>query len=70
MAKYTKEQIEKYRAEYQAEIHRLNDEPGGEPLSAEDLDIALNRYSDESIIDFMRQEIPPKNVAYIQMFYS
>jgi len=70
MAKVSKEQIEKYRADYQAEIRRINDEPGGEPLSAEDLEIALNRLSDESIIDLMRQEIPPKNVAYIQMYYN
>ncbi len=67
--KPTKEQIEQYRLDYQEEIRRLNDEPGGEPLSVEDLEIALT-LSDESIIDLMRQQVPPQKRAYIQMYYN
>lgn len=70
MAKYSKEEIEKYRAEYQAEIRRINNEPGGRPLIESELENALNSLSDMSIKDLIRQQVPPETRAHIQMYYN
>jgi hypothetical protein len=67
--KPTQEEIEQYRQNYQAEVRRINDEPGGEPLSGDDLETALT-LSDESIIDLIRQQVQPQKRAYIQMYYN
>lgn len=70
MAQFSKEEIEKYRADYQAEVRRINSEPGGKPLTQSELDEALNGLSDMSIKDLIRQQVPPETRAHIQMYYN
>lgn len=68
--KPTKEEIDQYRQAYQAEVRRINDEPGGEPLKDDELKDVLNRVTDELAIDLIRQGIPPDSAAYDFIHYN
>ena len=68
--KPTQEQIEKYRAEYQAEIQRINQSEGYSPiLNESDLKLALEHLDDKSIEYYLDRGVPASSVANTYMYY-
>lgn len=66
----SKEQIEQFRRDYQAELVRLNDdEESGHPLTQTELRDALDRMSDNTAIYYIQHGIPAKSVAYTEVYY-
>ncbi len=66
----TKEQIEKYRQAYQAEIRRIVNEEVNPPYSPEDLETALNWLSDSMIIEDIKYGCSPESTASVYMTYN
>lgn len=66
----TKEQIEQFRQRYQAEVLRANNEPGSEPIDAEELARMLDDLSDNEIIESIRYGSSPESIAHVTLYYN
>ena len=66
----TKEQIEQFRRQYRAEVLRVSNEPGSEPIEAEELSQILDNLSDNEIIESFRHGSSPESLAHIAIYYN
>ena len=66
----TKEQIEQFRRQYRAEVLRVSNEPGSEPIEAEELAQILDSLSDNEIIESFRHGSSPESLAHVAIYYN